>query len=72
MNAFAAPSIAWQDQPQRDPSASVSVWARMAASFFSLRRDSTLQEFAIQVGTPKRGNTQRRRMKYPASNPITQ
>ena len=63
MNAFAAPSIAWQEQAQRDPSGSVSVWCRVAASFFSLRRDSTLQEFATQVGTPKRGNTHRRRMR---------
>jgi hypothetical protein len=59
MNAFTAPLIAWQGQPHSDPSGSVSVWARVAAPFFSLRRDSTPQEFAIQVGTPKRGNTQR-------------
>jgi hypothetical protein len=44
----------------------------MAVSFSSLRRDSTLQELAIQVGTPMRGSTKRSRMKYAAISPNTQ
>jgi hypothetical protein len=49
-----------------------SVRIKPARAFSSLRRDSTLQELAIQVGTPKRGRTQRRRMKYAAINPNIQ
>src|SRR6266508_6140009 len=33
-----------------------------------LRRDSTSQEFAIQVGMPRRGNTQRINTMYTARN----
>jgi hypothetical protein len=33
-----------------------------------LRRDSTSQEFAIQVGTPRRGSTQRINTMYAAGN----
>lgn len=35
-----------------------------------LRRDSTPQEFAIQVGTPKRGSTQRIKTMYAARKAI--
>jgi hypothetical protein len=35
-----------------------------------LRRDSTSQEFAIQVGTPRRGSTQRINTIYAARNPM--
>lgn len=42
---------------------SEGLWSRLAGSFSSLRRDSTLQELAIPVGTPKHGSTHRRRMK---------
>ena len=38
----------------------------------ALRRDSTPQEFAIQVGTPRRGNTQRINTMYVARNAINQ
>jgi hypothetical protein len=36
--------------------------------FVLLRRDSTSQEFAIQVGTPRRGSTQRIKTMYAAKN----
>ena len=51
---------------------SEGLWSRLAGSFSSLRRDSTLQELAIQVGTPNRGSTQRCRMKYAANSPSIQ
>jgi hypothetical protein len=35
-------------------------------SVLELRRDSTLQELAIQVEMPNLGSTQRIKMKYPA------
>jgi hypothetical protein len=35
-----------------------------------LRRDSTSQEFAIQVGMPRRGSTQRINTMYAARNAI--
>jgi hypothetical protein len=37
-----------------------------------VRRDSTSQEFAIQVGTPRRGSTQRINTMYTAKNAARQ
>jgi hypothetical protein len=40
----------------------------LCSLFVLLRRDSTSQEFAIQVGTPRRGSTQRINTIYAAKN----
>jgi hypothetical protein len=41
-------------------------------SWASLHRDSTSREFAIQVGTPSRGSTQRMRTIYVAKTAMNQ
>jgi len=50
-------------------SESASHFSKVLCPFFMLsRRDSTLPEFAIQVGTPRRGSTHRISTMYAAKN----